>query len=216
MDGDGNIIKSEGYKPEEVYLYAILPRKALAGNEKAVEILRSVWTKVLEKNPLKEGFGRVVKIKDTTLDELIEAFKSGDKGRVEEIIRELKNSKGQYEFGRGKGIFRVKDIRGRTPEEVYAELRGPGDASGRVIIEFRTESEVSIMNPLEHYNVVSSKWHYPYTGTGFIASKDGEILPEYYLNWATEYGEMPSDFCITGIKLIRGSGNNIKVYSIGW
>ena len=33
------------------------------------------------------------------------------------------------------------------------------------------------------------EWYYPYTGTGFIASKDGEILPEYYLNWATEYGK---------------------------
>ena len=54
------------------------------------------------------------------------------------------------------------------------------------------------------------------TGTGFIASKDGEILPEYYLNWATDDGEMPSDFGISGIKLIRGSGNNIEVYSIGW
>ena len=110
----------------------------------------------------------------------------------------------------------MKDIHGTTPEEVYEELRGTGDASGRVIIEFRTDREVSIMDPIEHYREVSSKWHYPYTGTGFIASKDGEILPEYYLNWATDDGEMPSDFGISGIKLIRGSGNNIEVYSIGW
>ncbi len=45
-----NIIKSEGYKPEQVYLYAILPRKALAGNEKVVDMLCSVW-KVLEHDP---------------------------------------------------------------------------------------------------------------------------------------------------------------------
>ena len=113
----------------------------------------------------------------------------------------------------------MKDIRGRTPEEVYAELRGPGDASGRVIIEFRTESNPKIFDKIwsdPQYDPVRNDWYYPYTGTGFIASKDGEILPEYYLNWATEYGEMPSDFGITGIKLIRGSGNNIEVYSIGW
>ncbi len=201
-----------------MYLYAILPRKALAGNEKAVEMLRSVWTKVLEKNPLKDGFGRVVKIKDST--DLIKAFKSGDKSRVEEIIRELKNAKGQYEFGRGKGIFRVKDIHGTTPEEVYEELRGTGDASGRVIIEFRTESNPKIFNDLGwddmEKELINPTYKYPYTGTGFIASKDGEILPEYYLNWATDDGEMPSDFGISGIKLIRGSGNNIEVYSIGW
>ncbi len=96
---------------------------------------------------------------------------------------------------------------------MYEELRGTGDASGRMIIELRTESEVSIMDPLEHYNEVSSKWHYPYTGTGFIASKNGEILPEYYLGWITKDGKMPSDVDIAGIRLIDSNG---KVYSVGW
>ena len=207
-----NIIKGEGYKPEKVYLYAILPRKALVGNQEAIDMLRNVWTKILEKYPLKNGFGRVVKIDKNTLKELVDALARGDKSKAEEIIRNLKDSKGRFEFGHGKGIFRVSDIHGTTPAEVYEELRGTGDASGRVIIELRTESEVSIMDPLEHYNEVSSKWHYPYTGTGFIASKDGEILPEYYLFSHLTDSEGNS-LEIVGIKLIDTNG---KVYAVGW
>ncbi len=212
MDGDGNIIESKGYKPEEVYLYAILPRKALAGNEKAVEILRSVWTKVLEKNPLKEGFGRVVKIKDTTLDDLIKAFKSGDKGRVEEIIRELKNSKGEYEFGRGKGIFRVKDIHSDSVEGVMDELRIPSSSDGRVIIELKTSENPKIFTPEGHYMIVEDRWHWPYTGTGFISTKNGEILPEYY--FSSLMGETEdTKIAILGIKLKTANG---EVLELGW
>ena len=110
----------------------------------------------------------------------------------------------------------MKDIHGTTPEEVYEELRGTGDASGRVIIEFRTDREVSIMDPIEHYREVSSKWHYPYTGTGFIASKDGEILPEYYIKAFVDDKDVYQDTGVLGIKLIRENGNHLEIYSIGW
>ena len=50
------------------------------------------------------------------------------------------------------------------------------------------------------------------TGTGFIASKDGEILPEYYLFSHLTDSEGNS-LEIVGIKLIDTNG---KVYAVGW
>jgi len=124
----------------------------------------------------------------------------------------LIDAKGQYEFGRGKGIFRVSDIRGRTPEEVYAELRGPGDAGDRVIIELRTEKNPKIFTPEGHYNIVEDRWHWPYTGTGFISTKNGEILPEYYLynGLKNKQGELLE---ISAIKIKTADGD---VWEIGW
>ncbi len=113
----------------------------------------------------------------------------------------------------------MKDIRGRAPEEVYEELRGPGDASGRVIIEFRTENNPKIFDKIwsdPQYDPVRNDWYYPYTGTGFIASKDGEILPEYYIEAFVENDKVYQDTGVLGIKLIRENSNHLEIYSIGW
>ena len=60
--------------------------------------------------------------------------------------------------------------------------------------------------------LINPTYKYPYTGTGFIASKDGEILPEYYLASLLTDNEGKS-LDLLGIKLIDAKGN---VYSIGW
>ena len=122
-----------------------------------------------------------------------------------------KNQSG-YEFGSGKGIFRVSDIRSDSVEGIMAELRIDGSADGRVIIELKTSENPEIFMPEQHYKIVEERWHWPYTGTGFISNREGEILPEYYLKWSTESGEMPDDIEIVGIKIITDEGH----YSLGW
>ena len=64
----------------------------------------------------------------------------------------------------------------------------------------------------EAYGVKKRTYPWPYTGTGFISTKNGEILPEYYLKWTTESGEMPDTIRIIGIKVIAEGGP----YSLGW
>ena len=54
------------------------------------------------------------------------------------------------------------------------------------------------------------------TGTGFIASKDREILPEYYIKAFVENDKVYQDTGVLGIKLIRENGNHLEIYSIGW
>ncbi len=51
------------------------------------------------------------------------------------------------------------------------------------------------------------------TGTGFIASKDGEILPEYYIKAFVDDDEVYQHTGILGIKLIKRDGT---VISLGW
>ena len=176
-------IKESGYKSDEVYLYAVLPRKAIEGNGEVKAMLERVWNKILESKPLKNGFGRVVHMDRATLNKIKSILRDGSLSKEEKlekirnILKDLKYN-GRNEFGRGKGIFRVEDIHSDSVEGVMSELRIEGSAEGRVIIELKTNDNPEIFMPEQHYKIVEERWHWPYTGTGFISSREGEILPD--------------------------------------
>ena len=70
--------------------------------------------------------------------------------------------------------------------------------------------EVKVMGLDEAYGVKKRTYHWPYTGTGFISTKNGEILPEYYLSKGFE--DM-KNFNIGGIKIVTADG---EIYILNW
>ena len=94
------------------------------------------------------------------------------------------------------------------------ELRIEARADGRVIVELKTEGDVEVFADLwkGEEDPVHSNYHWPYTGTGFISSRNGEILPEYYLK--SLLGETKeTKITIEGIRIKTGSG---EVLELGW
>lgn len=167
----------------------------------------------MKKRPLSKGFGRVVKIKKSVLDELL---KAEDLNKVKEILSEIKYH-GSYEFGSGKGIFRVGDIRGKTTEEIMKELAIPKgeleEGYVYVAIEIKTDKEPGIFEDLDKLREAKSRWHWPFTGNGFIANGEGEILPEYYLKWNTKDGQFPTSVNIDAVRIITENG---VAHEVGW
>ena len=170
----------------------------------------------MKKRPLSKGFGRVVHMDSDTLNKIKGILADGSLSK-EEKLEKIKNIlkdleyDGKKEFGRGKGIFRASDIKGDSVEEVMKELRIEASADGRVIVELKTEGDVEVFTDLWDSKIdpVHSNYHWPYTGTGFISSRNGEILPEYYLSKG--FKEM-KDLHIEGIEIITKDGK----YSLGW
>jgi len=134
-----------------------------------------------------------------------------DYKRDKEILMEMKSGN-EYTFGRGKGIFRLSDVKSGDVEGMMEELRIPGSADGRVVIELRTTNDPEIMDWGDAYDYIISEkgWHWPYTGTGFVSTRNGEILPEYYLSKG--FKDM-KNFNIEGINIITADG---EPYALNW
>ena len=112
-----DIIKSKGYDPNKVYMYAILKRDAVIENEEARKMLEDVWKEILNKRPLKKGFGRVVHMDSETLNKIKGILADGSLSK-EEKLEKIKNIlkdleyDGKKEFGRGKGDIQGKRYKG--------------------------------------------------------------------------------------------------------